>query len=217
MGKINFYKKVYIHVALALAWFLLAEYFMLHSEVVVNTMLSMLEWYRRLLVLWWFMWVSYWTEKMMINNSDKLTQYSALWIYVLAEALLFVPIIFIAISYTQDMSLLLQATVVTLALFLWISAVAFITKKDFSFLRSALIIWVFIAAWLIISWVLFWFTLWLLFSVLMVILAWWSILYNTSNIIHKYSEDQYIVAALWLFSSLMLLFWYILRIFLSRD
>ncbi len=215
--KTNFYKKVYLHVALAVVWFLIAEYFMLHSEIIVNTMLSMLEWYRRLLILWWFAWVTYLAEKMATNNSDKLTQYMALWLYVIAEALLFVPIIFIAISYTQDMSLLLQATVVTLALFWWISAVAFTTKKDFSFLRSALIVWTFVAMWLIIAWVLFWFTLWLLFSVLMVILAWWSILYNTSNIIHKYNEDQYIVAALWLFSSLMLLFWYILRIFMSRD
>jgi len=36
-------------------------------------------------------------------------------------------------------------------------------------------------------------------------------------LVNKYSVDQYVPAALGLFASLMLLFWYILRIFMSRD
>lgn len=84
-------------------------------------------------------------------------------------------------------------------------------------MRSILTIGFFIALGLIIAGVLFGFDLGLWFSVAMCALAAGSILYQTSNLIHKYSTDQYIPAALGLFASLMLLFWYVLSIFLSRD
>ncbi|MFT7119545.1 MAG: FtsH-binding integral membrane protein [Flavobacteriales bacterium] len=64
---------------------------------------------------------------------------------------------------------------------------------------------------------MFGFDLGLLFSGAMVLLAAGTILYQTSNLVHKYHTDQYVGAALGLFSSLMLLFWYILSIFMSRD
>jgi FtsH-binding integral membrane protein len=51
----------------------------------------------------------------------------------------------------------------------------------------------------------------------MCLLAGGSILYQTSNLIHKYGTDDYIPASLGLFASLMLLFWYVLQIFMSRD
>ena len=74
----------------------------------------------------------------------------------------------------------------------------------------------FIAIGLIVAGMIFGFNLGLWFSVGMVVLASGSILYQTSNMVHKYSEDQYVGASLGLFASLMLLFWYILSI-LSND
>ena len=74
----------------------------------------------------------------------------------------------------------------------------------------------FVALGLIVAGTLFGFNLGLWFSVGMILLASGSILYQTSNMVHKYNEDQYVGAALGLFASLMLLFWYILSI-LSRD
>ena len=56
------------------------------------------------------------------------------------------------------------------------------------------------------------FNLGLLFSGAMVLLASISILYSTSNIIHHYGTEQYVAAALGLFASVALLFWYVLRI-----
>lgn len=41
--------------------------------------------------------------------------------------------------------------------------------------------------------------------------------YNTSNIIHHYETEQYVAASLGLFASVALRFWYVLRIFMSRD
>ena len=44
------------------------------------------------------------------------------------------------------------------------------------------------------------------------------ILYYTSNILHQYRTDQYVAAALALFASVALLFWYVIQIFMaSRD
>ena len=55
------------------------------------------------------------------------------------------------------------------------------------------------------------------FSVIMVLFAAGSVLYSTSNIIHHYNTNQYVAASLGLFASVALMFWYILRIFMSRD
>ena len=55
------------------------------------------------------------------------------------------------------------------------------------------------------------------FSVGMVGLAGAAILYDTSNVLHHYPEDRYVAAALELFASMALMFWYVLQLFLSRD
>ena len=49
----------------------------------------------------------------------------------------------------------------------------------------------------------------------MVGLAGGGILYETYNIKNVYQTDQYVGAALQMFSSIMLLYWYVLRILLS--
>lgn len=212
MDQKRFYKRVYMTLAIAVLVFLCVEYLFLNSETIITMMLSMLEWYRRLLLLIGFSGVSYLTEKMAINSTDKKIQYLAFFLYIIAEALLFVPLLIIALAYS-DIYMLIQAGIATFMLFGWLSVVAFTTKKDFSFLRSSLIIGTFIAMWLIVGWILVGFNLGLLFSGAMILLAGWSILYQTSNIIHKYNKEQYVVAAMGLFASLMLMLWYVIRIF----
>ncbi len=64
---------------------------------------------------------------------------------------------------------------------------------------------------------LFGFNLGTWFSVAMVGLAGGAILYDTSNILRHFPEDRYVGAALELFASVALMFWYVLRIFPSRD
>ena len=55
------------------------------------------------------------------------------------------------------------------------------------------------------------------FSVAMVAFAGAAILYDTSNVLHHYPEDRYVAGALQLFASVALMFWYVLRLFMSRD
>lgn len=198
--------------------FILFEYLLLQSETIIDFALSMTEGYRWLIMLGGFMFATNYAERMALNSPNKNTQYLAYGFYILAEAFIFVPLIYIAAFYMESgPEILNQAAIVTLALFTGLSAVVFLTKKDFSFLKTGLTIGFFIAIGLIIAGTLFGFNLGLWFSVAMCLLAGGSILYQTSNLVNKYTTEDYIPAALGLFASLMLLFWYILSIFMSRD
>jgi FtsH-binding integral membrane protein len=113
-------------------------------------------------------------------------------------------------------SIIYQAAMLTIAMFAGISFVAFTSKRDFSFLRNIIVIGGFISLGLIVGGMIFGFNLGLWFSVGMVILASATILYQTSKLKDSYTTDQYVGASLQLFASIMLLFWYILRILMSR-
>lgn len=213
----EFYKKTYMHVALGVLAFILVEALFLNTPFIVKFALSLTEGYLWFAMLGGFMLATTFAERMAIQSHDKNKQYIGFGIYIIAEAFIFIPMIYIALSMSGGENLIQQAAIVTLSLFAGLSAVVFFTGKDFSFLRTALTVGGFIALGLIAAGLLFGFDLGLWFSVGMVVLAGGSILYQTSNLVHKYSTDQYVAAALGLFSSLMLLFWYILRIFMSRD
>ena len=213
-----FYKKTYAHVAGGVLVFILFEWLLLQSETIINFALSMTQGWRWLIMLGGFMFVTNYAEGMALKTQDKNKQYMAYGLYILAQAFIFVPLIYIALIYTDSgTDMLYQASVVTLSLFTGLTAVVFVTKKDFSFIKTGLTIGFFIAMGLIVAGSLFGFNLGLWFSVGMCLLAGGSILYQTSNLIHKYAEDEYIPASLGLFASLMLLFWYVLSIFMSRD
>jgi len=216
--RVAFYKKTYSHVAGGVLLFILFEYLLLQSETIVNFALSMTDGYKWLIMLGGFMFITNYAERMALKSPSKPTQYLAYGLYILAEAFIFVPMIYIAAFYMESgPEILNQAAIVTLGLFTGLSAVVFVTKKDFSFLKTGLTIGFFIALGLILAGTLFGFNLGLWFSVAMCLLAGGSILYQTSNLVNKYTTNDYIPAALGLFASLMLLFWYILSIFMSRD
>lgn len=141
-------------------------------------------------------------------------QYAALAALVVAEAIIFVPLLFIAQMYGPGV--IQSAALVTLIGFAGLTAVVFVTRKDFSFLRSALMFLGVVALVLIAAGVIFGFELGTYFSVGMVAFAGAAILYDTSNILHHYPEDRYVGAALELFASVALMFWYVLRLFMSR-
>lgn len=215
--KVAFYKKTYAHVAGGVLLFILFEYVLLSSQAIVDFTLSMTQGYRWLLMIGGFMLITNYAESTALKTTDKNLQYLAYAGYIFAEAFIFVPLLDIAISYTEGFALLQQASIITLTLFAGLSAVVILTKKDFSFLKAGLTIGFFIAIGLFIAGTLFGFDLGLWFSVGMCLLAGGSILYQTSNLVHRFGTEDYIPAALGLFASLMLLFWYVVQILLSRD
>ena len=211
----TFYRKTYSHVAIALLAFIVVEAILINivpESLIVSMVSSPFVW---LLILGGF-----WLGSMLANKwtqaQDRSTQYRGLGIYVLLEAIIFLPMIYIAMDLSEGLAIISQAGIITLSLFAGLTAVVFLTRVDFSFLRSVLVIGGFVALGLIVAGAIFDFDLGLWFSLAMVALAAGGILYETYNIKNVYSTDQYVAAALQLFSSVMLLFWYVLRILLSR-
>jgi len=214
--KVEFYRRTYGHVAGAFLIFLVLEFLFLSTPAIVKLGLSMLSGYTWLVVLGLFMLVTTQAEKFVARTQDKRKQYAGFFIYIAAEAFIFVPLMYIALAQLGP-NVLGQAFLVTIGLFIGLTAVVFITKKDFSFMRSIIVIAGIVAACLIVAGIIFGFDLGLWFSGAMVLLAAGAILYQTSNMIHVYGKDQYVLASLGLFASFMLLLWYVIRIFLSRD
>ncbi|MGJ8672550.1 Bax inhibitor-1/YccA family protein [Rubritalea sp.] len=208
-----FIRKTYAHLGGAIAVFALLEYFFLQSQTMLNLMAPMMgNWW---LVLIAFMGVSWIANKWATSSTSLAMQYAGLGLYVVAEAIIFIPLLYMAVGITGSHAIIGQAGIITVALFLGITAVAFITKKDFSFLNSFLMIGGFIALGLIFASMIFGFNLGIIFSAAMAIFASVAILRDTSNIIHHYGTNQYVAASLGLFASVALLFWYILQILLS--
>ena len=211
----EFYRKTYLHVALAIAAFIGLEALLLEivpADVIYGMISNSLVW---LAIIGLFWLGSFMTDKLSLAESRQM-QYLGLGFYALLEAIIFLPMIYIAIAYT-GYEVILQAATVTIAMFIGLTALVFTSGYDFSFLRTGLIIGGFISLGLIVAGALFGFNLGLWFSVGMVLIASGSILYQTSQIKNIYTTDQYVGASLQIFSSVMLLFWYILRIFMSRE
>lgn len=212
--KADFYKKTYLHVALAILAFIGVETVLL--QVVPDQLIFAMfaQRYIWLLIIGVFWIASVLATKWSLSLS-KSTQYFGLGFYILLEAVIFLPLIKIATLYTGP-QVIFQAAMLTIAMFSGISFIAFTSKRDFSFLRNIIVIGGFISLGLIVGGMLFGFNLGLWFSVGMVILASATILYQTSKLKDSYSTNQYVGASLQLFASIMLLFWYILSILMSR-
>lgn len=168
-----------------------------------------------LLVLGAFMVVSWAASHFAHTSASRGTQYAALASYVLAQALIFVPLLFIANAYAPGA--IQSAGMVTMLGFGGLSAVVFVTKKDFSFLRGVLMFGGILSLVVIAAGVIFGWQLGTFFSVAMVGFAGAAILYDTSNVLRHFPEDRYVAAALQLFSSVALMFWYVLRLFMSLS
>lgn len=169
-----------------------------------------------LAVLAGFMGISYLANRWAMSDTSSAMQYFGLGIFVLAEAVIFVPMIFIAATYS-DISVIPKAGIVTLGLFLGITATVFLTRADFSWLAPIIAIGGFAALGFIVASAIFGFSLGSIFAFVMVAFAGTAILYNTSQVLHNYNTRQHVAASLTLFAGIALLFWYILSIFSSRD
>jgi FtsH-binding integral membrane protein len=134
---------------------------------------------------------------------------------VAAEAILFVPLLYIVEAMAPGT--IRSAVLATLLGFAGLTGVAFITRKDFSFVRGLLLWGGVVALVAIVAATLFGLELGTWFSMGMIAFAGVAILYDTSNVIHHFPEDRYVAAALELFASVALMFWYILRLFSSRN
>ena len=215
----SFIRKTYLHLAGAVLAFTLIEGYLIASgrgAAIANTMLGGR--YSWLIVLGAFMGISTLAQWWANSQTSKPLQYAGLGLFIVAESIIFLPLLFMAQARSNSLEIFGQAGITTLGLFLGLTAVVFLTKKDFSFLGPILMIGGFVALGFITAGIVFGFSLGSFFAFAMVAFAGGAILYDTSNILHRYNTNQHVAASLSLFASVALLFWYIIRIFMgSRN
>lgn len=210
----SFIRKTYLNLALALIGFGLLEAFLLTWPPALELAQKMTQGNAWILVMLLFIGASYLANSWSLNANSIGMQYAGLSLYVVINAIIFLPLMLVAEAIAPDA--IVQAGILTGAMTAGLTCVAIFTKTDFSFMRSSIITFSWIALGLIICAVLFKFELGTWFSLAMIALASASILYDTSMIFKKYNTNQYVAAAMGLFASIILLYFYILRLLLSN-
>ncbi|MGB5578923.1 MAG: Bax inhibitor-1 family protein [Woeseia sp.] len=209
----QFIWRCYAHVVGAILAFAGIEAYLIQSGIAERIAQPMMQ--NWLLVLGAFMLASWGASHVAHRIRSTQAQYAAFAFFIVVEALIFAPLLYIA--YTYQPGVIDSAAGVTILGCVGLIAVAMITRKDFSFLRG-LLLWVGILAMVgIAASILFGFQLGTWFSVGMIGFAGAAVLYDTSNIMHHYPQDRYVAASMALFASIALMFWYILQLFMSRD
>ena len=205
--------RTYAHVAGAILGFAAIESYLFdkgYAREITESLMGV-SW---LLVLGAFIVVSWIASHVAHRVESKPLQYAALAGFVVAEAIIFVPLLYIANQKAPG--LVESAAGVTIAGTVGLMAVVHFTRKDFSFLRG-LLMWGGVLALIVIGVAVLSDSIELgrWFSVVMIGFAGAAVLYDTSNILHHYPEDRHVAAALGLFASIALMFWYVLQFFMS--
>ena len=214
----TFIRRTYAHLAGAILAFVGLEALLLRvvpGDVIAQTFFgSRLSW---LIVLLAFMGASYLAQYWARSQTSVAMQYLGLGLYVVAEAVIFLPLLYIATYLCDSPKVIPTAGILTLTVFAGLTLSVFVTRKDFSFLGPILSVLSLVALGLIVVAIFVGFDLGTLFSAAMVVLMSGYILYYTSNVMLHYRTDQYVAASLALFAAVATLFWYILQIVMSMN
>lgn len=209
-----FIQNTYLHLLASILGFTAIESILFASGLALPIAEALLgtSW---LLVIGGFVLVS-WIASRTAQLTDSLgAQYAALIGYILAESTLFVPLLLLAELAAPGV--IQSAALVTLLGFTGLTVAVFTTRRDFSVLGGLLRFAGVLALALIGAGALFGFKLGTFFAVAMVAIAGAAILHDTSNVLHNYPENRHVAAALELFASASLMFWYLLRRSLLRK
>jgi FtsH-binding integral membrane protein len=214
-----FIRRTYAHLAGAVLAFAGVEALLLNTvdhAWLLNTLFAggNLGW---LAVMFMFMAAGWIARTFAYNRTSRPMQYVGLGLYILAQALIFLPLLTIA-THFADKTVIPTAAVLTGAVFGGLTLSVFVTRRDFSFLAPVLCVGSMIALGVIVAASLIGgFTLGLFFSFAMVALISAYTLYYTSQVMLHFQTDQYVGASLELFACVATMFWYVLQILMSLD
>jgi hypothetical protein len=215
--RIDFIRKTYLHLGLAVLAFVGLEAFLLNTPAIRDPLINFALGgrYNWLIVIGAFMIVG-WVAQSWARSSRSLgMQYAGLLLYVLVEALIFVPLLFIITYFAQYEGILTQAAMITTVIFGGLTAVVFLTKSDFSWMKQMLAVSMLAAFGIGVASIIFGFSLGIVYSAAVAVIAAGYILYYTSNVLHHYPIGSHVAAALNLFAAVALLFWYVIRILMA--
>jgi hypothetical protein len=214
--RVRFIRRTYGHLAAAVAGFVVIEAvaFSLGIAQKVGEVLfaSRFGW---LLALGGFVLVGTMASRAAARTASLPGQRAALAAYVVAEGIVFMPLLYLANRLAGN-GVIASAGLITLLGFAALTGIAVTSKKDFTFL-GGILKWAGIVALLaIVGSLVFGAQLGTWFSVAKIGFAGASILFSTSRILRHFPEDRYVSAALELFASVALMFWYVLRLMMGQ-
>ncbi len=211
----TFITRVYAHLLGAILVFVAFEVALFKSGVAAKIASAMagVPWG---LVLAAFLLIAWFATRMAWRLDSSVGQYTGMGLYIAAKGLIFVPLLYRANRVAPGT--IEQAAQVTVLGAIGLTLVAWTCRSDFSFLRPFLYWGGTVALLLIVSAIVFGWHLGTWFSVAMIALSGTSILYDTAGIVRRYGERgghqarRHVGAALSLFASIGMMFWYVLRL-----
>lgn len=221
VDRATFVGLVYQHIAAAVAAFVAFEAILFATGVAD----SMREFFfglsgggsRWLLMLGGVMIIQWFSANAAADLDNPPRQYIGLFGSAFAQAIIFAPFLSYVFQRSDGGATVAQAAIITGVGFAMLTAIGLFTRKDLTFLRP-IVMWGFgLALLAILGGVLFGFALGTWFSVAMIGLSGASILYQTQNVVKRYPIGSHVAASIALFTSLMTMFWYVLRLLMSRD
>jgi len=219
----TFIRKTYAHLTAAIYGLVLIEFLYFKTLDLDNLVPRLFaERWGWLALFGGYMLISWIAQSWATSGASLGKQYAGLATYVFAFSVILCPMLWIANKFATPIgghtySPILVAAVATLAVFSVLTAIVFISRKDFSFLGPILGISSLLIFGAILLGAFGLLNLGTGFCMLLVVFASGAILYDTSNVLHKYRTEQYVAAALALFASVGILFWYILQIVISLS
>lgn len=214
----QFMLRVYAHVVGGIFAFILAQWWMFDTGL-AYTIFEVVQSTNWLLILGGFMVVTWLASRLSAGARTPAAAYGGYALLIAANALLFAAplVLATALEEATGSAIISTAAWLSIAAFVGLSAVAVKTSKDFSFLRGVLMWGGILALVLIAGSVIFGANLGTWFAVAMIGLAGAAILYDTQRIYHSYPPEAVVPAAMHLFSSLALMFWYVLQLVMARE
>ncbi|MEX1229958.1 MAG: Bax inhibitor-1 family protein [Planctomycetaceae bacterium] len=208
--RMAFIRRTYLHLFGAILAFMGLEAVVFSNDALRIQILNVIT------LNWWAVLIAFLVVSMVANRwassgASQGIQYLGLGLYVLIEAVIFVPLLTYA-QFFGGPNVIPTAAMITLSIFGGLTAFVFLTKQDFSFLRGFLMLCGFAAFGLVLVSAFIGLSLGSGFAIAMVALMSGYILYDTSNVLHHYRTDQHVAASLALFASIATLFWYVLRL-----
>ncbi len=213
--QLQFYKKIYIHLASYVVIFALL------SKVLFDVGFGyfILDILGESQFFWLAIMGGFWVSSRISDHfSEKLVpnlSYLGPIIAIAAESIIFAPL-FAYADYYHD-GAIKNATYASLLIVSSLIGAVHLTKTNFEPLGLFLKLGSIIALGFIVASVIFDFSLGMAFSWAMLALATGYILYDTSQIIRVYKQEQHILASTRLLGSALFFFYYVLRIFSSND
>lgn len=213
-ARASFIRRTYLHLFGAILLFIGILGVFLTVEPINAALYNLVghNWWIALIAFMAVSWIANWWAS---SGANPLLQYAGLGMFIVAEAVIFVPIMTVASK--ESGSIIPTAGFLTLLIFGGLTLIVFLTGADFSFLRNILFMSGLLAVGAIFCSIFMSFSLGIWFTAALIGLMAGYILYDTSNVLHHYRTDQHVAASLALFASVATLFFYVIRLLISLS